>query len=71
MTASGVRIFTPNIPGVGPVRLRYPVYAMHQEGGAAYKNLLALQDVVMDMKKWTRMFEQRPEIQDLVRLTID
>lgn len=66
VAASGFRIFTPEIPGVGAVRIRYPIMPFHQEGSTIHKNLVALQDIVMDMKKFTNMFETRPEIKDLV-----
>ncbi|KAH3827759.1 uncharacterized protein LOC127881513 [Dreissena polymorpha] len=65
VTASGIRIFTPNIPGVGKVRIRYPVFPLHHDGNIVFKNLLALQDISMDMKKWSRMFEQKPEVANL------
>ncbi|XP_052775223.1 uncharacterized protein LOC128213503 [Mya arenaria] len=61
MAASGVRIFTPNIQGVGSVRLRYPVFPVHQEGNAIWKNLMALQDITMNQRAWQNMFEQAPE----------
>ena len=67
VSASGFRIFTPTIPDVGRVRIRYPVMPFHHEGDAVFKNLAALQDITMNMKKFTDMFETRPEVKDLVR----
>lgn len=60
VSASGIRIFSPNIPGVGTLRLRYPVMPFHEEGNNIYKNLIALQDITMDMPAYTRMFEKSP-----------
>lgn len=65
VSAAGVRIFTPDIPGVGKVRIRYPIAPVHQEGSAEWKNLIALQDIMMNVKKYTNMFEEKPEIKDL------
>ncbi|KAL4220653.1 hypothetical protein ACF0H5_021049 [Mactra antiquata] len=62
VSASGYRIFTPEIPNVGKVRIRYPIAPAHQEGGVPWKNLMALQDIVMDMKKYEKMFEAAPAI---------
>lgn len=66
VAASGFRIFTPEIPDVGKVRIRYPVMPFHNEGSGIHKNLVALQDIMMDMKKFTDMFEERPEVSDAV-----
>ncbi len=56
MMASGVRVFLPSIPGVGVLRTRYPIMPVHGEGGAVWKELNALKDIVMDQKKHARMF---------------
>lgn len=64
VSASGIRIFTPNINGVGKVRIRYPVAPVHDEGGVLWKNLIALQDVLMDSLKFSKMFEQKPDLRD-------
>ena len=60
VTASGIRIFTPDIPGVGKLRIRYPVMPFHEEGNNIYKNLMALQEITMDMSAYTRMLEKPP-----------
>lgn len=65
VTASGIRIFTPEIPGIGKIRIRYPIATIHQEGSTAWKNMIAMQDVLMDMKRFYRIFERKPEIKDL------
>ncbi|GFS23451.1 hypothetical protein ElyMa_005133400 [Elysia marginata] len=46
-SASGQRILTPDIEGVGRVRLRYPIAPIHGEGSAVWKELNALSDFVM------------------------
>ena len=58
-TSSGIRIFTPEIPDVGVIRIRYPVYPVHQEGNTIWKNLQALQDITMEPEKWSHMLEQK------------
>ncbi|XP_045189240.2 uncharacterized protein LOC123546767 [Mercenaria mercenaria] len=65
VTASGIRIFTPDIPGVGKLRIRYPIAPLHQEGSAAWKNLAAIEDMMMDMNKYSKVFEHKPQIKDL------
>ncbi|XP_045189241.2 uncharacterized protein LOC123546768 [Mercenaria mercenaria] len=64
VSASGIRIFTPDINGVGKIRIRYPVAPAHQEGSALWKNIVALQDVLMDTMKFSQIFEQRPSTRD-------
>jgi len=59
MTSSGMRIFTPNIPGVGIMRLRYPVFPVHQEGNSIWKNLQALQDVSLNSGTWDHILERK------------
>eukprot|EP00794_Sanderia_malayensis_P005384 gene5384-6057_t len=56
MMASGVRVFLPNIPGVGVMRTRYPIMPVHGEGSPVWKELNALKEIVMDPKKHARMF---------------
>lgn len=55
MMASGVRVFLPNIPGVGVLRTRYPIMPVHGEGGAVWKELNALKEIVMNPKAHARM----------------
>ena len=47
--ASGTRITTPNIPGVGSLRLRYPIMPVHEEGNPVGKEVAALKDLVMKL----------------------
>ncbi|GFR61412.1 hypothetical protein ElyMa_000102300 [Elysia marginata] len=42
--ASGLYLKTPNIPGVGRVRLRYPIAPIHQYGSPVWKELNAFKD---------------------------
>ncbi|KAK3089129.1 hypothetical protein FSP39_001070 [Pinctada imbricata] len=57
---SGTKIFTPNIPNVGVMRMRYPVMPAHVEGNAIYKELDALKAAVMNMQTYERFFERDP-----------
>ena len=59
MKASGTRVFLPNIPGVGTLRTRYPIVPVHGEGSAVWKELEALKDIVMEPKKYARMFREK------------
>ena len=43
MVASGIRVFMPDVPGVGIIRQRYPIMPDHVEGSGIDKNLAALQ----------------------------
>jgi len=45
---SGTHIVLPEIEGVGRIRLRYPVYPTHWEGSDAWKEVKALQSVVLE-----------------------
>ena len=53
--ASGVRIFLPNIPGVGVLRTRYPIMPVHGEGGSVWKELNAIKEILMDPEAHKRM----------------
>ncbi|GFO04571.1 hypothetical protein PoB_003107600 [Plakobranchus ocellatus] len=46
--ASGLFLKTPNIPGVGRVRLRYPIAPIHQYGSPVWKELNAFKDMFND-----------------------
>ena len=46
--SSGVRIFLPNIPGIGVLRTRYPIMPVHGEGGSVWKELNAIKEIVMN-----------------------
>ena len=53
--AAGIHVFLPYIKGVGVMRQRYPIFPIHGEGSSVWKELNALRDIVMDMKKWNYM----------------
>jgi hypothetical protein len=53
--SSGVRIMLPEVDGVpGPVRTRFPVYPLHEEGSTVWKEMEALRRVVMEDKNWLK-----------------
>lgn len=54
--ASGHRVFLPEMPGVGILRQRYPVMPIHGEGGAVWKELEAIKDILLDPDKYQQMF---------------
>ena len=58
--SAGIRIFLPNIPGVGALRTRYPIMPVYAEGSSIWKELEALRDIVMNMGKYTKYFEVPP-----------
>ena len=53
--ASGVRIFLPEIKGVGKLRTRYPIMPVHGEGSSVWKELNALKEIIMDPEAHKRM----------------
>ncbi|XP_070209272.1 uncharacterized protein [Littorina saxatilis] len=60
VVASGVRIFLPEIKGVGVLRTRYPVMPVYAEGSTIWKELEALRDVVMNMQEHQKYFRNTP-----------
>jgi len=56
MQASGISIHTPDIPGVGKVRLRYPIVPLHQEGSALWKEFDALKDITLNRAKYFKLY---------------
>jgi len=64
--ASGTRIFTPSIQGVGVQRLRYPIFPVHGEGSAVWKELNAVRELqagdawLKGMMKWDLNVEVSP-----------
>ncbi|XP_005104802.3 uncharacterized protein LOC101855125 [Aplysia californica] len=60
MSSSGIRIVTPNIDGVGMIRMRYPIMPVHGEGSGVWKELSALKDMTMHMNRYASLFEERP-----------
>lgn len=57
--ASGIRIFLPNIQGVGILRQRYPIMPVHGEGSTTWKELEAVQDFLMESKTHARLFREK------------
>ncbi|GFO15422.1 hypothetical protein PoB_004192700 [Plakobranchus ocellatus] len=51
VSSSGIRIFLPQIPGVGALRQRYPIVPVHGEGSPVWKELNAIKDLVMRLSK--------------------
>ena len=45
--ASGTRIFLPDLPDIGKIRLRYPVAPVHSDGSTIWKELQVLKDIVL------------------------
>ncbi|CAB4026790.1 Hypothetical predicted protein [Paramuricea clavata] len=62
--ASGVRIFLPDIPGVGILRQRYPIMPIHVEGSTAWKEIQAVGDFLMESKKHANLFRDPLSGQD-------
>jgi len=58
--SSGIRVETPNIAGVGKVRLRYGIMPVHGEGSNMWKELNALKDMTMHLNRYASLFEERP-----------
>ncbi|XP_046381878.2 uncharacterized protein LOC124152867 [Haliotis rufescens] len=64
VAASGTRIVLPNIPGVGKIRMRYPIVPVHMEGSGVWKELDALKDMLMDIQKYKGLFHHHPTLTD-------
>lgn len=62
---TGFRVITPEIEGVGKVRLRYPIFPVHSEGSTVGMELMALKDMVMQMSRYNYMYEATPMGQPL------
>ena len=54
--ASGTRILLPDIPGVGVLRVRYPIMPTHVAGGATWKELDALKELLLRPDVYKRMY---------------
>ncbi|KAJ8317227.1 hypothetical protein KUTeg_005131 [Tegillarca granosa] len=64
VAASGTRMFTPEIPGVGRLRMRYPIMPTHAEGSGTEKEVDALKDMVMNMQTYGKYFDHDPNPTD-------
>jgi len=61
MKSSGIRINLPEIEGVGTIRTRYPIMPLWIEGSAAWKEVEALRDLVMDLDGKAKYLHNPPE----------
>jgi len=50
---------TPNIPGVGVVRQRYPIMPVHQAGSMMFKEIDALKDVTLEAAAHRRFYRDK------------
>ena len=61
MSASGISVHTKEIPGVGSLRLRWPIYPIHDEGNTMYRDFLALSDMTLKKNKYLRIYPDAVE----------
>ena len=54
--ASGTSIFIPDISRIGSCRQRYPIFPVHGEGSAVWKELESLKDIVMKSKTYGKLY---------------
>ena len=47
---------TRNIPGVGSMRIRYPVMPLHEQGSSMYKDIQALSDMTLKRNKYISLY---------------
>ena len=62
---SGLRVFLPDISGVGSLRQRYPIFPVHGQGGSAWKEVNALRDIIMRPVTHAYLYEENPLTPDL------
>lgn len=60
--ASGIQTILPNIPGVGVVRQRWPIYPLHREGDSVGKEADALLEMMNHMSSMSTLY-QAPTVQ--------
>ena len=53
---SGISIMTKDMPGVGPMRLRYPIMPIHDYGNVMHKEMQALADMTLKKHKYQGMY---------------
>ena len=53
---SGISISTKEIPGVGKMRIRYPIMPIHDYGNVVYKHLSALTDMTLKKHKYEKLY---------------
>ena len=66
MSESRISIHTRPIPGVGTMRIRYPIYPIHDKGNTVYRNLLALSDMTLKQNKYLRIYPDTKELNGAV-----
>ncbi|XP_067928015.1 uncharacterized protein [Watersipora subatra] len=54
--ASGISIMTKDIPGVGQMRLRYPIMPIHDFGNVIHMEMQALADMTLKKNKYQRLY---------------
>ena len=62
VSASGIRIFLPNIPGVGVLRQRWPITPVHRDGSSIQKELDAMKEMVNHIGAFSNLFQERPTV---------
>jgi hypothetical protein len=53
---SGIPIITNKIPGIGQIRIRYPIMPIHDHGNSIYKDLSALTDMTLKKHKYLNLY---------------
>jgi len=56
VSASGIRLLLPEIPGVGVLRQRYPIFPVHEEGSHTFIEVEALKELLMDQARFTHLY---------------
>lgn len=56
MVSSGIEIMLDEIPGVGKMRVRYPIVPIHDHGNSIYKDLSALTDMTLKKHKYLNLY---------------
>lgn len=51
VVASGINIMTRDIPGIGAMRIRYPIMPLHDTGSSIYKDLKALAELTLNKEE--------------------
>lgn len=59
--AAGIRVFIPEIRGIGIIRQRYPIMPLYSEGNTAYKEMASLKDIVLENNNYLKMFHNLPK----------
>ena len=50
---------TKDIPGVGPMRIRYPIMPIHEYGNVIHKEVAALADMTLKKHKYEKLYPDR------------